>query len=741
ICVVTNRVSEIGRYYRISHEADIEAVRSSRTVLNQFGDHLEAGLSLIPDEEIDLSEPRRINVPMYGIKFYHQMFTYRQQLALCTFSRLVIQAGDELRRERKIDMAMAVQSCLALAVDRLADRCSSLCRWDSTPTASGIINTFSRQAIPFMWDFAEGNPLEGKSGGWQPTLEWISLVIEYGFDTELKTHVAQASATAHPLPDDSAHAVITDPPYYYSVPYSNLSDFFYVWLRRNVGNLHPPLFGSTLTPKDQECVQNLPHSAVADIQKTRQYYEKSMILALSEARRIARPDAVGTIVFAHSETEAWETLLSALIASGWHVTASWPIDTEMGSRVLSQRQSTLASSVHLVCRPREHPDGSVRTDEIGDWRDVLQELPRRIHEWMPRLAEEGVVGADAIFACLGPALEVFSRYSRVEKANGDKVSLKDYLVEVWAAVSNEALSLIFKEADSGGLEPDARLIAMWLWTVSSTGTDAGIGVPSEVDAEEDPIEDDEEISGKVTKGDGFVLEFDAARKIAQGLGAHLEDLLSVVEVRGKTARLIAVSERAKYLFGKGAGGTVAAPNKSRSRSGFLKGMEDVSSPAKASASGDDIGRSEARATVLDRVHQAMILFGTGRAEALMTFLVEDGAGTDPRFWKLAQSFSALLILRAQRRNAGWTASSPARRGWDSDGKSHHEDHHHRGPRRCLRRGSDDRPRSSPATSGWREPSTGTARGSSRRTRPRRSRAWTGPTSCSPWPTRRSTPSR
>src|SRR5258708_5586995 len=123
---------------------------------------------------------------------------------------------------------------------------------------------------------------------------------------------------------------------------------------------------------------------------------------------------VGCIVFAHKWTDAWEVQIQSLVDSGWIVTASWPSDAEMGSRLRAMNSAVLASSVHLVCRPREITGGSAQSDEVGDWRDVLQELPRRIHEWMPRLAEEGVVGADAIFACLGPALEVFSRYSRVE---------------------------------------------------------------------------------------------------------------------------------------------------------------------------------------------------------------------------------------------------------------------------------------------------------------------------------------
>ena len=126
--------------------------------------------------------------------------------------------------------------------------------------------------------------------------------------------------------------------------------------------------------------------------------------------------------------------------------------------------------MHLVCRPRENPRWSVHTDEVGDWRDVLAELPRRIHEWMPRLAEEGVVGADAIFACLGPALEIFSRYSRVEKASGEAVPAQGVSGEAFGQPCHtRPCSMIFAGASTEGFEPDARLTAMWLWTLNSNG--------------------------------------------------------------------------------------------------------------------------------------------------------------------------------------------------------------------------------------------------------------------------------
>ena len=269
------------------------------------------------------------------------------------------------------------------------------------------------------------------------------------------------------------------------------------------------------------------------------------------------------------------------------------------------------------------------------------ELPRRIHEWMPRLAAEGVVGADAIFACLGPALEIFSRYSRVEKSNGDVVPLREYLEHVWAAVSNEALSMIFKDADAAGLEPDARLTAMWLWTLSTASSDINGNGAAEEDERTKPTRTTKRRS-KPAKTSGFVLEFDAARKIAQGLGIHLEKSPSVVEVKGDKARLLPVAERTKYLFGKDAvepTTTKKKPKKKDTQLTLFAALQEAD--AAESVEKPELKAPPPGSTVLDRVHQAMILFAAGRGEALKRFLVEEGIGKDARFWKLAQSLSAL----------------------------------------------------------------------------------------------------
>ena len=284
--------------------------------------------------------------------------------------------------------------------------------------------------------------------------------------------------------------------------------------------------------------------------------------------------------------------------------------------------------------------------EIGDWRDVLQELPVRIHDWMPRLAAEGVVGADAIFACLGPALEIFSRYSRVEKASGETAPLAEYLEQVWAVVAREALTMVFEGADATGFEADARLTAMWLWTLKAGNGANGATVDKPDDVEGDEEEEDG-VAGKKAKVGGFELAYDAARKIAQGLGAHLEALGSIVELRGERARLVPVAERTRYLFGKDETEPVRSGRKKKSVQTDL--FAELAESAGDEASWTEMPPPRLAETTLDRVHQSMILFGAGRGDTLKRFLVEEGAGQDGRFWRLAQALSALFPVGADEK--------------------------------------------------------------------------------------------
>jgi adenine-specific DNA methylase len=525
--------------------------------------------------------------------------------------------------------------------------------WEATKTQ--VRHLFTRQAIGMLWDYAEPNVLADAAGNFSVTLGTMVEVLERESLNLPMGHVEQASATQHPLPQDSANALITDPPYYDAVPYAHLSDFFYVWLRRALASEHPDLFRLAEVPKTAEIVVDRPHE-LSDSQKNIAFYERELGAAFAEARRVLQPSGIATIVFASKTTASWEAILKAVVDAGWIITGSWPIDTEMETRVAAQGQARLASSVHLVCRPRQPEEGSIRTTDvgdIGDWRDVLQELPRRIHEWMPRLAQEGVVGADAIFACLGPALEIFSRYSRVEKPNGDQVTLKEYLEYVWAAVSKEAISMIFAGADTTGFEEDARLTAMWLWTLSPGLSN---GESTTADETEDAEDDSAEKPAQAGKLTGFTLEYDAARKIAQGLGAHLELLVNLVEVKGEIARLLPVAERTKALFGKEGTESPAAKRKKSAQlslPGLLEELEQEESGwtlQNAAKPGN---------TTLDRLHQAMILFAAGRGEGLRRFLVDDGVGKDQRFWSLAQALCALYPSGTDERR--WSEGVLARK--------------------------------------------------------------------------------
>lgn len=630
MCIVTTRATETGRSYRLAMQKDLNVVRSAAAKLENDKSTYRGPLALVPNESLPPQGSLGFRVQPYGMTEWGHLFTSRQLLAVTSIARLIHKAGNLAGVEKDSSIASAVQTCLALALSRLADRTCTLCTWRPQADQEKVEHVFSRQALPMTWDFAEGIFLSERTAGWSDAFEPPARLIEALSTLGLHEGTACASsATSHPLPDAAAQLFASDPPYYDAVPYSDLSDFFFVWLKRSLPLTDAKAFSGSVTPKEGECIVDESRG------KGRDYFEFTMKQAMAEGRRVLAPSGIGIVVFAHKSTAGWEAQLQAMIEAGWIVTGSWPIDTEMGTRLRALDSAALASSVHLVCRPRENPDGTMRTDEIGDWRDVLQELPRRIHEWMPRLADEGVVGADAIFACLGPALEIFSRYSRVEKASGAAVPLKEYLEQVWAAVAKEALAQVFKDADTSGFEPAARITAMWLWTLAG-GANAG----SSDDKEEAEGDDEEQTStSKKIKPKGFVLEFDAARKIAQGLGATLENLSTVIEVKGDTARLLPVSERATALFGKDAGQPPTTARQKKDKQLTL--FDELVNEKQGEVAWKEKAEAKLGETTLDRVHQSMIFFAAGRSEAMKRFLVDDGAGQDQRFWKLAQALSAL----------------------------------------------------------------------------------------------------
>lgn len=625
------------------------------TAITRFNKCFEETPSAFPTEDINPLRPYKNTVGVcivtrMGVNRFLDLYTKRQAISIVTFQRAI----NEVAQAHKGDtgeMAEAVLLTMHLALDRLVMQNTCLSRWDSS--RSTIKGLFSKQALQVVWDFAEANPIGQGTGNWDGAVDWVGKVIEANCQLQGAGNAARSSAEELPLPNNSADLLFTDPPYFAAIPYADLSDVFYVWLRRGLSRSHPDLFASKVAEKEQELIVTNSSRGRQGVLKGNVFFSEGMGRALSRSREVIRPDAVGCVVFADASTDAWEAILSALIAGGWRLSASWPLDTEMQNRTRARASASLQSSVFMICRPRENPEGLLRIDGIGDWRDVLTELPRRIHEWMPRLAKEGVVGADAIFACLGPALEIFSRYSHVEKASGERVTLKEYLEQVWAAVAKEALAMIFEGADATGFQEDARLTAMWLWTLAAARN--GNGKESESEASEEDDSDEEEETGKSAKVSGYVLEFDAARKIAQGLGARLEALASLVEVKGEKARLLPVAERARYLFGKDEAETSVKRKKRAAQLDMFPALgEDDEKTTRSAPLSFKSGES-----VLDRFHQSMLLFAANRGEALKRFLVDDGIGLDQRFWRLGDALCRLYLPGTDERR--WAEGVMARK--------------------------------------------------------------------------------
>ena len=250
MCIVSTRENEQGRFYHLPTENDAKAIRAATAELLQRKKDHSGPLSLVPDEMLDIRGIRHTWAMIYGLNTWEDFFTRRQALALTSIARLLNKAGENVRAKEGEQFAAALQSCLAMVLGRQADALSASVTW--TPGGEFQGHTFARQALAFVWDFAEVNPWCDSSGNFMGAVEWVAKVCATGFDQHTTASIQQASATNHPLPDDSAHGFITDPPYYDAVPYSYLSDFFYVWLRRAVGSVHTELLRGTTVPKDEE---------------------------------------------------------------------------------------------------------------------------------------------------------------------------------------------------------------------------------------------------------------------------------------------------------------------------------------------------------------------------------------------------------------------------------------------------------------------------------------------------------
>ncbi len=513
MAVVLSHPKRTGKTYRLPTECDLNAYRAAESALEQKRKTLwaEWGMDPVPDEEIPTTELRRLAIPLYGLGLFADVFNPRQRLALVSFVEKVRRSYSQMvEAKADIEFARACTTYLALAVSRMVDYMNSLCVHDNTQERT--VHVFGRQALPMVWDYSELNPLSDTVGSWNSMFERRMLAALAGLSDTCQESavVVHGSATELPWPESSFDAVLTDPPYYDNVPYSHLADFFYVWLKRCVGDLYPDLFATPLTPKSLEVVQDRPHS-LSNSKKDKNYFEKMMKCAFREINRVLRPGGIAVIVFAHKTTEAWETVLNGLLEIGLYATSSWPIHTEQEVRLNAQESAALASSIYMVCRKRT-------TNEVGEYPKVRKEIDERVRQKLTQFWDEGIRGADFFMSAIGPAVEAFGKYARVEKLSGEPVSVAELLEYVRKVVSEFALERILQSAQLGGVDAVTRYYLLYRWTYNHAR------VP-----------------------------FDEANKLANSVGVELSALWGaggIVEKQKEYVVLPSPLERGKDLSGK-----------------------------------------------------------------------------------------------------------------------------------------------------------------------------------------------
>jgi putative DNA methylase len=408
------------RRYRLPTSRELQLLSKVALEVDKVFSGLPAGRL---SEPVTPASTRSISCDLYGITNYGRVFTERQQLALGTLVRTTRDARGALT-ELPDYWRNAVYDFLSLNIDRVADRSSTFCRPDPSPTQSGIINTFSRFSLPMTWDFIEAVPIANSSGGYLQGLEWIARVIEHvdiTIPSDSYGEAVRESATRFASPG-RYDLIMTDPPYYEAISYADLSDFFYVWQRR----LHDDLsgFSSALTDKSEEAVQHVRSDKDRFQEKLK--YEQMMARAFDASFHSLSDSGRFVCVFAHKQPDAWETLVTAMVRSGFVAEASWPIQTERGNRTRALASATLSSSVWLVCKKR------LSTAKPGWDNQVLEEMRRNIRDNLREFWDAGIRGPDFVWAATGPALEAYSKHPVVKKANdpGQVMTVSEFLGHV-----------------------------------------------------------------------------------------------------------------------------------------------------------------------------------------------------------------------------------------------------------------------------------------------------------------------
>jgi len=422
IAVVFRDNNEKGKKYRIATELDQETFNKTVGYLEKKRAKLieEWGLDPLPVENLSSNNNNTtFGILRYGVTKWLELFNSRQQLAFITFCEKIREAHRELLKMNQDEQYVkAVVSYLGLTLDRVTSYNTKFGRWHVT--GEKATDLFAIQNIGWVWDYCETNPLSDNFS-WKTNLKWILRYLKHATEMQASPAIVkQASATKLPFKDEYFDAIFTDPPYYDNITYSNLSDFFFVLLKRSIGFLYPNQFQTELTPKEQEIIACTNRHKTKETAKT--FFESKITESFCEIRRVLKPDGIVVIVYAHRSNEGWETFINAIIDSKLRITASWPIATEMRGRLKASKSSVLKSSIYSIARKNE-------LKERIEFKEFKTELSKYLYKKLEFLLAEGVTGMEFSMAAIGASLVIISKYKRIIE-DGQAIKTGKLLLEI-----------------------------------------------------------------------------------------------------------------------------------------------------------------------------------------------------------------------------------------------------------------------------------------------------------------------
>ena len=426
-----------GKEYRSVEDADLKAFGQAQSLEVEVpGEYIVPEINS-PSASSSAGSHRSINLELYGFTRWGQLFNRRQLAAMQQFVKGFKSAIKEIASEMADPgYKEAIAIYLALWIDRIAAFGNNMTRWRSSHQKSET--PFGGQSVPMMWDYPEVNPFADSSGTASTQLSYVLRTTQHeqtGDGTSVSPRIILNSAANLPIESSCCDCVVTDPPYGNSIAYADLSDFFYVWLKQSLGESFPEIFATPQTPKRDEATSH-KHRHKGNQLLANGHYRRLLTEGFRECKRIAKSPELVSVMFAHQSTEAWTSLISALFEAGLSPIATWPIATEMPKTALALGTASLETSVTVTCRPRI-------TGSAAAFKDVRKEVEKVVQKSVRRFWGYGFRGADLIVACYGPAVGVFGKYERVEKADGTPVEIPE-LLELARKAARDAIAGEFK---------------------------------------------------------------------------------------------------------------------------------------------------------------------------------------------------------------------------------------------------------------------------------------------------------